>query len=373
MSRSHLRVWRSSVALVAGVLALGPAERAAADQILKNYSDSLTSYKASAKSSIQDIRPLVDQRGVDLDGTLRAPSTQNLSVAGVSSGDRWNGNQRLSGTHLVTGTFLINDVDLGLPAAVPWVIGRSYNGRQKDSAGSYFASNGYQGKNWFQSSQPELVFYDSATDSQDVIYLVYGADRFIELNRDDAGGSPSTTTFRAVNGAAGAIVIAIDAGGPDLATYYDQNGFRMVFFWFNDTHIDDDIEGAIWKVIDPAGNVAYVGHATDAATALSSYDATSGAITTAWDSAGRKFTYTYTSGRLTQVKAEVGTTEVGRVDYSYYVNADSHGEDGDLKLVTVTTPLTDSGVSLARKKFYWYYEGTYDATNNPGYLTRSST
>ncbi len=367
MLSSHRRVSRSSLALVAGALALGSGGRASADQILTTWNDSLTTYKATAKSSIQDVRPLVDQRGVDLDGTLRASSMHDVALAGDPSGERWNGNGHLGGMRLDTGTFLVNDVDLGLPAAVPWVIGRSYNSRQKDSSGGYFASNGYQGKNWFQSSQPELVFHDSATDSQDVIYLVYGADRFIELNRDDAGGSPSTTTFRAVNGAAGAIVIATDAGGPDLATYYDQNGARMVFFWFNDTHIDDDIEGSIWKVIDPAGNVAYVGHATNASTALGSYDATTGAITTAWDSAGRKFTYAYTSGRLTQVKAEVGTTEVGRVDYSYYAASDSHGEDGDLKLVTLTTPLTDSGVSLVRKKHYWYYEGSYDATNNPGY------
>ncbi len=392
MLSSHVRVWRSPLPLIVGAFALGPGGLAYADQILKIHNDSLTTYKASAKSNIQDVRPLVDQRGVRIDGSGIArqvallqgeqpaplqgepPLTECDDDSGpppVPVGPPGSGGglvgRSLERIDLFTGALRINDVDLSLSAAVPWVIGRSYNSRQKDSGGSYFASTGYQGKNWFQSSQPELVFYDSATDSQDLIYLVYGADRFIEFNRADVGGSPSSTTFRAVNGAAGAIVIATDAGGPDLATYYDQNGNRMVFFWVNDTHIDDDVEGSLWKVTDPAGNVAYVGHATNASTALSSYDATSGAITTAYDSAGRKFTYTYTSGRLTQVKAEVGTTEVGRVDYSYYVAADSHGEDGDLKLVTVTTPLTDSGVSRVRKKHYWCYEGTYDGTNNPGY------
>ena len=54
--------------------------------------------------------------------------------------------------------------------------------------------------------------------------------------------------------------------------------------------------------------------------------------------------------------------------YAYYVNADSHGEDNDLKLVTVTMPLTDSGINSVRKTGYWYYEGSYDANNNPGYV-----
>ncbi len=339
---------------------------AKADQVLKVHNGSLTTYLPSAKSNVHDVRPLVEQRGVHVDGTARLGNLPQMALAGNPSREQWDATQVLSGVRLDTGTFLIDDVDLSFPAEVPWIIGRSYNTRQK-SAGSYYASAGFQGKNWFQNSQPELVFYDSATNSEDVIYLMYGADRFLELGRADVQGTPSNDTFRAVNGAAGAIRITTDAQGPDLATYYDGNGSRMVFFWVSDADIDDDIEGSFWKVIDPAGNVAYVGHATSASTALSSYDATTGAITTAYDSAGRKFTYTYTSGLLTQVKAEEGATEVGRVDYGYYVAADTHGEDNDLKLVTITTPLTDSGVSLVRKKYYRYYEGTYNATTNPGY------
>ncbi len=367
MSRLFYRTVAYATAIL-GLLA-GPAS---ADQILETHNASLTSYVPTSKSSIQDVRALVDQRGVNLDGSLRAGSTHRMAMAGNPFGESWSRNQVLGGgVRLDTGTFLINDVDLSFPATVPWVIGRSYNARQKDSGGSYFASGGYQGNNWFQSSQPELVFHDSETDSEDMIYLVYGADRYIEFRRgDDQGTGDSTDTFKSVNGAAGAILIETDAEGPDLATYYDQNGHRMVFFWFNDGDIDDDIEGSIWKKIDPDDNAAYVGHETDASTALSSYDASTGAITTAYDSAGRRFTYTYTSGMLTEVKAEVddsGWQEVGKVQYSYYINADSHGQDDDLEVVTLTTPLTDSGVSMTQKKLYWYYEGTYDASTNPGY------
>ncbi len=356
------------------------------NNVLGTYNDSLTTYKPSSKSGIQDIRALIDQRGVNFDGTLRLGSTHRMALAGNPFGQSWNRNQMLSGVRLNTGTFIISDVDLGFPAQVPWLIGRSYNSRQKDSGGSYFASTGYQGRNWFQSSQPELVFFDSATDSEDLIYLIYGADRFIALSRVDVEGTPSTTTFKAVNGAAGAILLHT-FDGIDLATYYDQNGNRFDFFWFGDDDTDDDIEGSIWRIMDPTievdpydaqdrlvstdGNVAYVGDIGNPNTALSSgYDAATGAITTAYDSAGRRFTSTYTSSMLTQVKAEVnsgGWTEVGKVDYSYYVNAQAHGEDDDLRLVTITMPLTDSGVSQVRKKLYWYYEGTYDATTNPGY------
>ncbi|MEE8153797.1 MAG: hypothetical protein V3T53_02430 [Phycisphaerales bacterium] len=381
--------------------ALVLSQSARADQILEIHDGSLTTYLPSSKSNIQDIRPLVDERGTNIDGSLQGrggATTANaeepcffcvttcgwyppsISFGGGVSDDRvppaWGSgafaDRQVSNIDLYSGTILFGDIDLSFPAQVPWGIARSYNARQKDSGGSYFASSGYQGKNWFQNSQPELVFFDSATDSEDTIYVIGAADLFLEFRRgDDVGQGDSADTFKAVNGAAGAILISEDGAGPDLATFYTMTGVRFVFFWVDDADIDDDIEGSIWRIIDTDGKIAYVGHQTDASQALTDgYDATTGAITTAYDSAGRRFTYTYTSGMLTQVKAEVnsgGWTEVGKVDYSYYVDANSHGEDDDLKLVTITTPLTDSGVSQVRKKHYWYYEGTYDATTNPGY------
>lgn len=61
----------------------------------------------------------------------------------------------------------------------------------------------------------------------------------------------------------------------------------------------------------------------------SGYDA-SGRMTTAYDSAGRKYTYTYTQldsvYRLTQVKAEKNTGSwvmVAQADYAYYSNESS--------------------------------------------------
>ena len=378
------------LSLVTGVLLL--PSMAHGDQILETNNASLTTYVPSAKSNIQDVRPLVDQRGVLLaggsedcqggcigdpddtflpedfcDDVIGGPG-DDVAAATYLPGRRVT--RYLNSIDLFTGTYRFVDVDLSFPADVPWVISRSYNTRQKDSGGSYYASSGHQGKNWF-SNIPEMVFHEGATDPDDMVCVLYGADRYIEFRRgDDTGTGDSTDTFQAVNGAAGAIVITTDAEGPDLATYYSQNGNRMVFFWADDVaHTPAAKQFALWKKIDPAGSVAYIGHATDASTALSGYTA-GGAPKTLIDSTGRKFTCTYTSGMLTQVKAEVnsgGWTEVGKVDYSYYVNADAHGEDDDLKLVTVTLPLSSSGDEQVQNTCYWYYDGSYDATNNPGY------
>ncbi len=92
---------------------------ALADQILENHDDSLTTYKPSSKSNIQDVRALVDQRGVNVDGSLRLGSTHQMAPAGNLGREAWNRNQVFSGARLDTGTFLINDVDLSLPRRSP--------------------------------------------------------------------------------------------------------------------------------------------------------------------------------------------------------------------------------------------------------------
>jgi len=343
------------------------------DTVLQTHDAALTSYLATSKSAVQDVRPQYEQRAVNLDGTLRLGSSFPLMIAGNPNGEGWNGQARLGDLRLDTGTYVTTAVDLALPAeGFSWVIARSYNCRQVDSTPAYFASDGQQGKNWFQMSQPEIVLYeDGGGNANDVVYMILGADRYIELKRQET----DSDLFQAVNGAAGVMVFAAGAANePDTYTYHDPAGHTMTFFGF-----DGDAgaaAGQIWKVDDAAGNVAFVGDASTGSTAITNGYNGSGQITYAVDTSDRLFTYTYTSGRLTQVKAETktggswfgsptGVVEVGKVDYTYY-GAESFGEAGDLKLVTTTTPLTDSGVSLTRKTYYRYYEGTYHATNNPG-------
>jgi RHS repeat-associated protein len=323
------------------------------DPILTIYGATLESMLLTAATDKQDVLPIMMQRGSRLDGSMRSRPMQHMAIAGNPYENAWSGTS-LNGIHLETGTFDISDVDIALPAeGFPWVIGRSYNNQQY--AGGTHTSNGVQGRNWFQASMPEILLYEGESANQDVLYLFFGADRYAAYHR--AGSS--ATTFRGVNGAAGVWEFTAVEDEPDTYTLTDQNGNTLVFFGFN---IDAaPAEGQLWKIKDAAGNTAYVGHATNALTAISSGYNDDGFIETAYDTSGRRYTYTYaddagSTSRLMQVLAEVndgGWVEVGRVDYEYYASSGDHGDVGDLQLVEITTPLTDS--SLTKKKHYRYW------------------
>ena len=377
--------------LVGPFLGRSAAAALTTSQILEIHADSLTTYQVAA-TPVQDISPLPEQRGVGVDGAVRAAPTFPMHLAGNPFGSPWNANQTLNGVNLITGGYTTVDVDISLPVVGPrWVIGRSYNSSQDD--GSHHDSDGYQGKNWFQMSQPELVAFnsdssgefESTQETEDMLYLVYGADRYIEFDRD----GDNSDEFKAKNGAAGGILFEEDGSGPDTYTYTDQWGYEFIFFGFDAA--SDPANGQLWKITDPGGKKAFVGYANDKDIAINGrtnpsvisagYDS-SGRIQYAFDSAARRYVYTYTTldsvDRLTQVKAQTktggswfgtptGITDRMTVDYEYYSTSESHGEPGDLKLVEITTPLTDSGVSSTRKKYYRYYEGTYNSVSNPGH------
>ncbi|MCC6971625.1 MAG: hypothetical protein IT434_15545, partial [Phycisphaerales bacterium] len=361
---SSSRCSRRTRASLAALLLAALAGRALADQILVINSGTLTTYPGGATTR-QGVLPLHNQRGVTIDGAGRASSVQPWALAGNPFEGRASGQRMMGPVDLVAGNVTVTDVDLSLPSAgFSWTVGRSFNGVQASN------STGLQGRNWFQMSQPEMVFSDGATDADDVISIVYGADRYLEFKRN---GGTGTNEFVGRNGTAG--VVQYVSGSPDTYVYYDQHGTRTYFFGNNTASNRADWQ--VWKILDPAGNTAYVGDATTASTAVTSGYDTSGRITTAYDSHsgdGRRYTYTYSSvgglTKLTQVKAETkasgtwaspsGVVEVGKVDYGYYTaDGDSHGDEGDLKLVTVTIPLSDSGVSLVKKKYYRYYDDTW--------------
>ena len=328
---------------------------------------------------MQGVRPQVGQRGVNVDGSLRRGAGFGFDLAGNSFGGGFGGAS--SGpVDLFTGSPELSPVDLALPSeGIPWVIGRTYNPRQLTSGSAHQDSNGYQGKNWFQTSQPAIQLYEHPSDDkEDVLYLVYGADRFVEYQRVAVSGSPSATTFRGKNGAAGVFLFTAGAGSePDTYTLTDQVGNKWFFFGFDgDT---GSAAGQFWKAETTSGKVSYVGNATTGSTAISS-GYSSGRIAVAYDAEDRRYTYTYTTldgvSRLTEVKAETktsgtwaspsGVATVGEVDYAYYSN-ESFGDVGDLKLVTRTTPLSDSGIDSLAKTYYRYYEGSYNSVTNPGY------
>src|SRR6185436_4983721 len=194
---------------------------ATTDPILEIHTDGLTTYRYTGNTPIQAIRPMAGQRGVNLDGSYRAAPSQRMAIQGNPFEDVW-GAFRVNDMRLDLGTYQAQDVDIALPATgFSWVIGRTYNARQEDSGGAQRDSNGYQGYNWFQNSQPEIRFYDTIPDSKDKVYLTYGADRWAEYRRDT---SSSDVIYRGTNGNAGLIQRFVDVDEPDTYVLYDQNG-----------------------------------------------------------------------------------------------------------------------------------------------------
>ncbi len=377
------------VAVLAAALGWS-AGMARGDQILETWNNSLTSYLPAAASGGQKVWPLHQQRGVNLDGSRRTWSALGWAFAGnptnAGGAESWNGNLMLGDMRVDLGAYSPTDVDISLPSnGFRWIIGRTFNGVQLDTTAlpspAHFDSNGAQGLNWYQISQPELMRVLGATSADDSVYIIFGADRYIEFQRTGS----SSTEYKGKNGAAG--VVHYTAGSPHVWTYTDQHG--NVTDFFGDNTASDRADWQIWRMTDPAGNVCYVGDASSASTAVTSGYNADKTIAVAYDAAttagggGHRFTYTYTTidsvSRLTQVKAEIkagGTwasptspSTVAQVDYAYYQTGDNtYGADGNLKLVTITTPLTDSGVNLVQKKLYRYYKGTYNGSTNPGHL-----
>lgn len=134
------------------------------------------------------------------------------------------------------------------------------------------------------------MLYDDATDTEDMVYLVYGADRFAEFRRTGAGAS----TYKGVNGAAG--IFEHVTGSPDLWIYHDPHGTRTYFFGGNTASNTADWQ--IWKIVDAAGNTAYVGDASSAATAVTAGYTAEGWIAKAYDGAGRRYCYTYSASPI---------------------------------------------------------------------------
>lgn len=347
---------------------------AQAAPLLSVTGTSLTNYLPAGATSGQDVWPRHAQRGVGMDGALRSGSPQGFALSANPSAESWNAKMMVGSVRVDLATPVISDVDLALPTVGPsWLVGRTFNAAQKNGS-SHRDSDGYQGKNWFQSSNPELRFYAAALTADDVVYLVYGADRYVEYKRSTADAN----VFVGTNGAAGAIkYVAGTSGEPDTWTLIDGAGNKAVYFGGNTASGAADWQ--LWKLQDVAGNVAYIGDATTASTAVTSgYSGKRPQV--AYDAAGRRYTYTYTTidsvQRLTQVKAETktggtwasptGTATVAQVDYAYYTGSDANGDNGNLKTVTTTTPQSDTSVTVTSKTYYRYYTGSYNSSTNPG-------
>lgn len=332
------------------------AQTPAAQEVLLIDGDTVDTYLA-APTLAQDIQPLVALRGVGLDGSLRSAAPFGWTVNANPFAHEWNDNARYRGDILLhTGRYSPTEIDLSLPGpGFRWTVGRTYTVSETG-----VPSLGYQGYNWQQFSQPEMVYVNNG-GADDRVYLVYGADRFLEFKRLDA----TSPVYRGVNGAAGAVV-AGEVSGHDVLVYWDQRGTRSTFFDPRDaTNVvtdgssnDHDGLGQLWTIVDAAGNAAFVGDASDPALAIEAGYDDGGRLLLAFDTAGRKYVYQYdtvagTGGSsslsgvfLTSVEAFTddglgGWESTGaKVEYGYFTDVVSNrGAFGWLRDVMVVLPL----------------------------------
>jgi hypothetical protein len=361
---------RSSFASAVALFALVFSGVSLADQILETYSASLTTYLPTGKTKVQNVRPRAEQRGVNLDGSLRSAPGIPAALAGNPFESVWAGTASLEGVRLDTGTYNPFEIDISLPApGHRWLVGRTYNARQDDSG--QFNSNGYQGKNWFQISQPELHLYDDADNAKDVIYLVYGADRYVEFQRK--GPRRTTSRARTAPRALSPTPRAHRTSGPTPAPTGQRSSSSA------GTRPRTRPTGSSGRSPTPTATRPMWATVLPRALRSRTGSTLGGRITTAYDSANRRYTYTYSTHdsvtRLDTVEAEYLTSgtwtsspvtaTAAQVDYVYYTN-ESNGDAGDLKTVTITTPTSQSGQDHVKTKYFRYWEGTYDAVTNPG-------
>jgi RHS repeat-associated protein len=389
MNRSTLfsKLWLCISAVLLTTAARG-------EPVLHNDNDLLTTSHLS-HTRLQDALPILCNRGSDLEGGIRFGGD-------VPAGPGFNsgmGAATMGGIELSSLGFALSEVDMALPTNGPAVvIGRSFNHRQEDDS-KVAPSNGLMGYNWFQSAIPEIYLYVATNNEDDVLYLVYGSNRYLEFRRT----GHNATTFRGKNGATGIVEYVAGNGSTTYHTYTftDQNGWQWVF-WGNNT-ASHKADWQLWKKSDPQGLTVYAGDKTSHSSAVTNGYASAGGISTLYQEFGvpgsvleRKYSFTYTTvssvDRLTEVKAEIksggtwgspsGLTEIGRVTYDYYstwtyttgTSTDTHGNAGDLKQVTIRTPLTDSGSTLSsgiydrRVKYYRYYNSYANNDGERGHI-----
>lgn len=339
---------------------------------------------AGIASLRQGVSPRVTQRGVQIDGTKRSAPGFDWGVHANPAPNEPVSFERFGADiDPFHGSYSPLEIDLRLPSrGVAWAVGRTYNALQ--TAGR---SDGPQGVNWMQTSQPEIQVAGSR------VYLVYGADRFLEFEQtagaiivDEAPTNPGVTlsriagdvasgssqtitpieigggplTYRGVNGAAGA-VYATTVAVHDMLVYVDAYGVSTWFF----SPLDADnaaAAGQLWRMVDPAGNSTFVGHATSPTLAISTGFTPEGLISTAFDASGRRYDYTYATvaghSRLVSVAvhdqlAGVWTPTGDRVDYAYYGEGSPHGLPGDLSDVTVQVPASSFNHATSPQSVVW--------------------
>lgn len=309
-------------------------------------------------------------------------------------GDPYDDPPSMGGIDLSRGVYKPREIDLSLPApGFSWVIARTYSSGQRDAGGLETDTNHYQGWNWHQTSQPQLIpdddyFDGTILEGLGVIWIFYQSDGYIQFMEVE----PDSDYYEAMGDAVG--VIAFEPGEPgeppepNTYTYWDQRGVKTVFI---ERSVSGEKIGLVWTIEDPAGNTAWVGHPTDPSDADENGYGSDGEILFAVDPADRRYTYSYSEDpipnldppddgdnrhRLVEVMVETktdgawegtptGVEEIAAVEYDYYTQTTSgKGVAGDLKGVAVVTPISDGSGDLGtdtvveRRTYYRYYTDT---------------
>lgn len=331
------------------------------------------------------LRPSRFDRGVTCDGGARVGTVLPLTLGADPLAVTLEERRVLGGgagasVDLATGAAVMRDVQIALPAVVPWIVGTQYGSGQSSSAAGEpctYSSDGPQGWNWSQLMAAEVVRDEGSGgwgDADDLIRLVYGPNAFVEYHRVGSG----VPAFASVNGAAGVLTITPSTGAqPEVVSLVDPSGSRVSFLGFEGfaPGTPASVFGQLWKVENASDDAAYVGDAIDAAQAASVGYA-GGLLRVAYDSAGRRYDYTYSTtaiGTRVRLKSIIATQpaawegeEVARVEYAYYGEAGwnaggggDHGLAGDLASIKVTTSVATQGtlVSQVRQRVQRYWTG----------------
>jgi len=340
-------------------------------------------------------------RAIEPDGGVIAASIHGLSFSGDPGAVVLNGGRFFDVVDLFTGGVDHTELQVSVAARVAWPIGIAYGDIPAIAGGPTAVPQGIQGPGWFQLSRPELV------TSNGSIFLIQGPTEFIEfrpLGPDTT--ATNRTWFRATNGSSG--LLCVDTSGqlagstaaqPDMITIHDTGGRTARFFGFAGFDrvvlpgggqlsgiATTRLAGQLWAIEDVtaagSGNLpvtirASLGGAASPTDALISGCFASGnyagLASLAVDSAGRTFSYVYStpdsSGaapRLAGVQvrsaatiAEPSGVVLSQVTYTYSPLA-TMPSDGkaDLVRVDVSTLVDESSSAispmLTRTWFYRY-------------------
>lgn len=110
----------------------------------------------------------------------------------------------------------------------------AYSADSETLVGKVWPRDLQRGVNWVQMSQAEIVFSTGPSASDDVVYIVYGADRCLEFQRT----GPTSEVFKGKNGAAGLVKHTAGALNNPADLYPEQTAMqaeadRRVSFAYN--------------------------------------------------------------------------------------------------------------------------------------------